>query len=93
MRRLAFHSSSTTGVTFPPSAAIWSRKWCRTAGSDDVRGSISPTDLMSMARRFALCRDPMIEYARCSASFFELATMSRENFCLMLPKGACPATR
>ena len=34
------HSSSAT-TTGPPAAAIWSRKWWRTVGSCEVRGSIS----------------------------------------------------
>ena len=87
------HSSSATGVIEPPSAAIWSRKWWVTRGSVEVRGSISLTESMVMARRFALCLEPIIEYVRCSASALLSAGRSIENFWRMLPKGAIPVTR
>ena len=55
------HSSSATGAIVPPAAAIWSRKASRIRGSVDVLGSISETDSIVIERRFALCRDPIIE--------------------------------
>lgn len=62
-------------------------------GSVEVRGSISSTELMSMVRRFALCREPMIEYVWCSASPAFNAGRSKENAWRMLPNGATPVTR
>jgi len=55
------HSSSATEAILPPAAAIWSRKASRILGSVDVLGSISETDSMVIARRFALWREPIIE--------------------------------
>ena len=77
----------------PPAAAICSRKWFRTRGSLEVLGSISAIESMAIARRLVLCREPMIEYARCSASAASLAGMSIENPWRMRPKGQIPETR
>ena len=77
----------------PPAASIWSLKALMTIGSLDVLGSISLIESILIVRRFALWREPMIEWQRCSASSDELATMSMLNFCLWLPNGAVPDIR
>ena len=55
------HSSSATGAIGPPAAAIWSLNALRTIGSEEVLGSISETDSILIALRFALWREPMME--------------------------------
>ena len=55
------HSSSATGAIGPPAAAIWSLNAFRTMGSAEDRGSISATDSILIALRFALWREPMME--------------------------------
>ena len=55
------HSSSAAGAIGPPAAAIWSLNAFRTIGSEEVLGSISATDSILIALRFALWREPMME--------------------------------
>ncbi len=87
------YSSSLVGIIGPPANSICSLKVWRILGSVEVLGSISVIESMLMARRFALCLEPKIEYAICSAASFDSAGRSRLNLFLTLPNGAIPDTR
>lgn len=55
------YSSSVAGAIGPPASSICSLNAWRILGSVEVRGSISVTDSIFIARLFALCREPNIE--------------------------------
>ena len=87
------YSSSLVGAIVPPANSICSLKVWRILGSVEVLGSISLIESILIARRFALCFEPKIEYAICSAASFDSAGRSRLNLFLTLPNGATPDTR